>query len=150
MNSTRIIYVTVSTFLHSPHPVNQSSRLVVQGVHRLPPTHQSSGSPHRRQMKPHPMHMGGYVFVASLMHRRPPPKCPIKGCILTSAVSQSLALKLSTSQNFSCDQHPGLCRSVVPALMSNALHLFIISLFASLLPYHSPYHYRRVAGPKHD
>ena len=66
--------------------------------------HFSSGSPHRRQERPHPMYTGGYVFVSSCMHRRPPPKNPIKGCVLPSKVSQSLALESSTSQNFSCDQ----------------------------------------------
>ena len=92
-------YVTVLTFLHSPHLASQSSRLVVQGVHRLPPMHRSLGSLHRRQARPHPTHMGGYVFISSHMRRRPPPKCPIKGCVLPSIVSQSLTLESSTSQN---------------------------------------------------
>ena len=45
------------------------------------------------------MHTGGYDFVSSHMCSRPPPICPIKGCVLLSLVSQSLALESSTSQN---------------------------------------------------
>ena len=146
-----LIYVTVSTFLHSLHPVSQSSRLVAPGVCHLSPTHQSSGSPHRRQSGPQPTHTGEYVFISSCMCRRHPPKIPIKGCVLPSEVSQSLALESSTSQNFSCDQHPGLHCSVVSALTINTLHLFIISLLVSLLLYHYLlYHYHRVTGLKHD
>ena len=113
----------VSTFLHSPHPVSKSSRLVVQGVCRLPPTHRSSRSTCRRQARSHPSHTGGYVFISSCMCRRPPPKCPIKGCVLLSAVSQSLALESSTSQNFSHDQHPGLCRIIHRIIITVSLGL---------------------------
>ena len=67
-------------------------------------TRRSLGLSHRRQVRPHPMHTGGYIFVSSRMHRRPPPKSPIKGCVLPSKVIQSLALESSTSQNFSFDQ----------------------------------------------
>ena len=45
------------------------------------------------------MHMVGYDSVYSCMHRRPPPVCPIKGQVLPSLVSQSLALESSTFQN---------------------------------------------------
>ena len=45
------------------------------------------------------MHTVGYDSVYSHMHRRPPPICPIKGQVLPSLVSQSLALESSTSQN---------------------------------------------------
>ena len=45
------------------------------------------------------MHMGGYNFVSSCMHNGSPPICPLKGCVLLSLVSQSLALESSTSQN---------------------------------------------------
>ena len=136
--------------LHSLHLVGQSTRLVVQGVHQLPPTCWSSGLLHRRQARSHLMQIDGYIFVSSCMHRRPPPKNPIKGCVLSSKVSQSLVLELSTSQNPSHDQHPGLHHSVIPTLTTNTLYLFIISLFASLLPHHLPYHYCRVTRPKHN
>ena len=43
--------------------------------------------------------MGGYNFVSSCMRRRSLPICPIKGHVLPSLVSQSLALESSTSQN---------------------------------------------------
>ena len=97
------ICVTVSTFLYSPHTVNQPSRLVVRGVHQLPLTCRSSGSPCMRQGRPHPTHMCGYVFVCPRMRRRPPPKSPIKGRVLPSLVSQSLALKSSTSKCVTSD-----------------------------------------------
>ena len=91
--------VMVLTFLHSLHLVNQSTRPVAQGVHRLPPMRRSLGLLQGRQVRPHPKHMGRYDFISSHMHRRPPPICPIKGCVLPSLVSQSLALESSTSQN---------------------------------------------------
>ena len=45
------------------------------------------------------MHAVGYDSVYSCMCRRPSPICPIKGQVLPSLVSQSLALESSTSQN---------------------------------------------------
>ena len=47
----------------------------------------------------HPTHTVGYKSVYLRMHRRPPPICPIKGQVLPSLVSQSLALETSTSKN---------------------------------------------------
>ena len=60
---------------------------------------QSWGLPYEGKARIRPTHTVGYNSIYSRMHRRPPPICPIKGRVLPSLVSQSLALELSTSQN---------------------------------------------------
>ena len=47
----------------------------------------------------HPKHTVGYDSIYSHMPRRPPPIYPIKGWVLPSLVSQSLALEPMASQN---------------------------------------------------
>ena len=69
------------------------------------------------------------------MHRRPPPICPIKGHVLPSWVSQSLALESSTSQNLTVTDtldyalhHPCLdnyCHALVSLFHSCCLHHII-------------------------
>ena len=68
--------------------------------------------------------MSGNDSVYSRMRRRPPPICPIKGCVLSSLVSQSLALESSTSQNLAVTDTLDytLCHPLLDKLL--AMHLF--------------------------
>ena len=85
--------------------------------------------------------MVGYDSVYLHMRRRPPPICPIKGRVLPSLVSQSLALELSTSQNLAVtDTLDYAC--VVPSLTSYSLYIsFIISFVLFVLYNHLPHHH---------
>ena len=74
------------------------------------------------------MHTSGYDSIYSRMHRRPPPIYPIKGRVLPSLVSQSLALESSTSQNLAMTDTLDytLCHPLLDKLLTmHQFHYFI-------------------------
>ena len=106
--------------MHSPHPASQSTGLVA----RVYVECHSCDSPEDCHMRvgknPHLTHMSGYDSVYSHMRRRPPPICPIKGQVLPSSVSQSLALESSTFQNLAMTDtlDYALCRPLLDKLLA--------------------------------
>ena len=132
-------YATVSTFLHSPHPVDQSRGLVVQGVSWLPPNVMP-----RIGAGKTPSHTYGGIGLHILVHaQEAPSKVPYKRtcyAIRSQSVPDSWVIHIS---ELSRDQHPGQCRAsslpwqpmpCICSLFHYSNHSTVSLLAVSLLP----------------